>query len=70
MIPAQPLIPESVVPTLAILCLGWGAIAMGALGIESVEGSASLQELITGAVGSILLGVGFLFFLLWCGAFV
>jgi hypothetical protein len=70
MTPAQPFLSESIVPTLAILCLGWGAIAMGALGVESVEGASRLREILTGTAGSFLLGFGFLFFLLWCGAFV
>jgi len=68
--PAQPLLPESLIPTLATLFLAGGALAIWALGVESVEDVGSLQELFTGAVASFLLGFGFLFFLIWCGAFV
>jgi hypothetical protein len=68
--PAQPFLSESLIPTLATLCLAGGAVAMGALGVETVEDSSSIQELFTGVAASFLLGFGFLFFLLWCGAFV
>jgi Oligosaccharyltransferase subunit 5 len=64
--PAQPFLSESIIPTLAILFLGWGAVAMGALSVED----SHVKELVTGAVASVMLGFGFLFFLLWCGAYV
>ena len=68
--PAQPFLDESLIPTLATLFLAGGAVAMGALGVETVEETSKVQELLTGAIASFLLGVGFLFFLLWCGAFI
>lgn len=68
--PAQPFLSESLIPTLATVFLAGGAVAMGALGVETVEDSSSVQELFTGAVASFLLGFGLLFFLLWCGVFV
>ena len=68
--PAQPFIPESLIPTLATFFLAGGAMAMGMLGIETVEDSNKFEEVLTGVMAAFLLGFGTIFLLLWCGAFV
>lgn len=68
---ARELVPEPLIPLLAVLCLASGALSLAAFSVaEAVDNSRRGQELMMGVISSIFLGFGTVFFLLWCGAFL
>jgi hypothetical protein len=67
---ASPPIPETLIPTLAIALLLGGATTLALFSVEETLHPNRIQELLTGTISSLLLGFGFIFLLLWCGAFL
>lgn len=68
---ASPPIPEALIPTLAIALLLGGATTLALFSVEeTLHPNRKVQELLTGTISSLLLGFGFVFLLLWCGAFL
>ena len=66
----MPLIPESMIPSFAIGLLTAGFAAVAIFCIEEAEDDEKGSELFIGLLASLMLGFGFIFFLLWCGAFL
>lgn len=68
---AQPLVPEALIPLLAMLALASGALSLAAFSVaEAVDSSRRGRELALGFASSLCLGFGTVFLLLWCGAFL
>jgi tellurite resistance protein TehA-like permease len=68
---ARELVPEALIPLLAVLCLTGGVVSLAAFSVaEAVDSSRRGQELAMGVVSSIFLGFGTVFLLVSCGIYI